>query len=343
LRLADYIINAYQWVLDWWIEMGWDPFWLSVIKYLLEVTMVVAGILLVVLFLNWWERKTAGHFQSRLGPMRTGGWHGWSQAVADAIKILTKEDIVPAKADRWVFNLAPYLIFLPPMLTLLVIPFGDGLLVKDLNIGILYIFAVGEIGVVSILMAGWASNNKYSLLGALRTVSQMVSYELPLVLSIVGVIMLAGTMSMGGIVSAQSNLWFVVLQPVGFVIFLISATAEVNRVPFDLPEAEQELVAGYNVEYSGMKFAMFFLAEFASAFVISAVAVTLFLGGWQGPLLPSWVWFPLKTFAVVFILMWFRWTFPRFRVDQVMDLGWKVLLPLSFINILFTGLAMIYI
>jgi len=343
LRLADYVVDTYQAIYDWWVGMGLDPLFLEIIKYLAQSVWILALVVIIVLFLVWWERKIGGHFQSRMGPMRTGGWHGWSQTIADALKILQKEDIVPAKADRWVFNLAPLLIFVPVLLTLIVIPMGDGILVKDLNVGILYVFAVGGITVISILMAGWGSNNKYSLLGALRTVSQMVSYELPLILSIIGVVMVAGTMSMGGIVSAQRNLWFIAIQPLGFIVYIIAATAEANRTPFDLPEAEQEIVAGFNVEYSGMKFAMFFLAEFANAFIVSAIAVTLFLGGWQGPLFPSWVWFPLKTFAVVFLLMWFRWTFPRFRVDQLMDLGWKVLLPLAFLNILVTGLFMLYL
>jgi NADH-quinone oxidoreductase subunit H len=275
--------------------------------------------------------------------MRTGSFHGWSQSIADAIKLLEKEDIVPKKADRWIFNIAPYVIFLPVLLVLIVLPYGERLIPKDLNIGILYILAVSSLAVVAILMGGYSSNNKYSLLGALRSVSQLISYEIPLVLSILGVVLIAGTMSMGGIVEAQRNMWYIVYQPVGFLIYIISATAEVNRTPFDLPEAEQEIVAGYATEYSGMKFAMFFLAEFGNAFIVSAIATTLFLGGWLGPFLPGFVWFFIKTFAVVFILMWFRWTFPRFRLDQLTDLGWKVLVPLGFINLLGTAFLILYV
>jgi NADH-quinone oxidoreductase subunit H len=269
------------------------------------------------------------------------GWHGLLQPIADALKVMMKEDIIPTNADRLVFILAPVLIFVPALASYLVVPFAPGIVLRDLNIGILYIFAITTLTVLSILMAGWASNNKWSLLGAFRSAAQIVSYEIPLVLSVLGVVMMTGSLSMVRIVEAQRSVWFILLQPVGFFIYMVAATAEVNRTPFDIPEAESELVSGYNVEYSGIKFAMFFLAEYANLFLVSAIATTLFLGGWQGPILPGFVWFLVKTIAIVFVLMWFRWTFPRFRVDQLMSVGWKILVPLAFVNILVTGLVML--
>jgi len=338
--IADFINKWYGVVENWWLSNSIPIIWLEIVKAIVLGVVLALIVVIAVLALTYIERKVAGHFQSRMGPMRTG-WHGLVQPIADAIKLIQKEDIVAKKADYWVFTLAPFVVFVPIMMILIVIPFGDRMIVQDLNIGILYIFAVSGIGVIAILMGGWASNNKWSLLGAMRSVSQMVSYELPLVLSILGVVILAGTMSMGGIVEAQRRLWFIVYQPVGFLIYLFAATAEVNRVPFDIPEAEQEIVAGYNTEYSGMKFAMFYLSEYANMFIVSMIGATLFLGGWNGPLIPSPVWFFIKTSAMVFIFLWFRWTFPRFRVDQLMDFGWKLLLPLAFINLLVTALIVI--
>jgi NADH-quinone oxidoreductase subunit H len=232
-------------------------------------------------------------------------------------------------------------------LAYIVIPFGKGLIARDLNIGIVYIVAITSFTVISLLMAGWASNNKYALLGGMRSAAQIVSYEVPLTISLLGAVMLAGSLSMVDIVEAQGPYfwrWYWLPQILGFAIYFVAATAEANRTPFDLPEAEQELVAGFNVEYSGMKFAMFFLAEFVNAFTISAIATTLFLGGWQPPLpglafIPSWLWFFGKTFLMVFVLMWFRWTYPRLRVDQLMDFAWKFLLPLAFVNLILTGLG----
>ena len=220
------------------------------------------------------------------------------------------------------------------------IPFGKGLIVRDLNIGILYILSITTFTVIGLLMAGWSSNNKYSLLGGFRSAAQVVSYEVPMGLSILGVIMLTQTLSMGAIVDQQDSFfkWFIFRQPLGFLIYFVAATAECNRTPFDLPEADSELVAGFVTEYSGMKFAMFFLAEFVNMFTISAIAATLFFGGWNGPILPSWMWFLIKSLAGVFILMWMRWTYPRLRVDQLMGFAWKFLLPLAFLNILVTGL-----
>jgi len=290
------------------------------------------------MFLIWWERKVSAHIQSRLGPMRVG-WHGALQSIADAVKLLLKEDIRPAGADKLIWWLAPFFAVVPSVMVFVVVPFGGRLIVKDLNVGILYIMAISSVGVLGIFMAGWGSNNKYSLLGGMRSAAQIISYEIPLILSMIVVAMHANTLSMQKIVLAQAGCWYI-LYPnlaLAFIIYMISATAEVNRVPFDIPEAESELVAGFHTEYSGMKFAMFFVGEYTNVFLISAIAATLFLGGWQGPVLPPIVWFLGKTYAIVTVLMWVRWTFPRVRVDQLMGFAWKVLTPVSLVNLAFTG------
>ena len=271
------------------------------------------------------------------------GWHGWYQTLADALKLIQKEDILVVTRDRGVFFWAPVLCFVASFLAYVVMPFGKGLIIADLNIGILYIMAVTTFVVLSLLMAGWGSNNKYALLGGMRSAAQVVSYEVPMVASILVVIIYVGSLSMVDIVHSQSGWitnWFIFRVPFGpiaFVTYIIAATAEANRTPFDIPEAEQELVAGYNIEYSGMKFAMFFLAEYVNLFTVSAIATTLFLGGWNGPILPSWLWFLIKTLAVVLLLMLFRWTYPRLRVDQLMEFAWKFLVPLTFANIILAG------
>jgi NADH-quinone oxidoreductase subunit H len=305
------------------------------------LALIVFGFLSVMaLFLVWWERKISAHIQQRFGPMMTG-WHGVLQTIADAVKLLQKEDITPHVVDRKVFFWAPVIVFVCSFAAYVVIPFGDGLIVSDLNVGILYIIAITTFTIIGLLMAGWGSNNKYALLGGMRSAAQAVSYEVPLTLAVLGTVMVTGSMSMNEIVKAQSGWggfhWNVFFQPLGFLVYIIAATAEANRTPFDIPEAEQELVAGYNVEYSGMKFAMFFLAEFVNLFTVSAIATTIFMGGWNGPFLPSWMWFMGKTLFMVFILMMFRWTYPRLRVDQLMEFAWKVLLPLAFLNILYVG------
>jgi NADH-quinone oxidoreductase subunit H len=329
-----------------WLEgvlrtiLGNNPDVIETISEFGLAVMMFGFLSVVALFLVWWERKISAHIQQRFGPMETG-WHGVLQTLADGLKLIQKEDIVPTVADRRVFFWAPVICFVAAFAAYVVIPMGRELIVSDLNVGILYIIAVTTLTVISLLMAGWGSNNKYALLGGMRSAAQVVSYEVPLALSILGVVMVTGSMSMVEIVKAQSGWygfhWNILYQPLGFLIFIVASTAEINRTPFDLPEAEQELVAGFNVEYSGMKFAMFFLAEFVNMFTASAIAVTLFLGGWNGPLLPSWIWFLIKTLLMVFILMLFRWTFPRLRVDQLMEFAWKVLLPLAFLNIIYVG------
>ena len=304
-------------------------------------TLVV--VLVLALYLVWWERKISAHIQVRFGPMRTGGWHGWSQTLADALKLLQKEDIVPRNADTGVYFWAPVIVFSACLGAFVVIPWSSNIIAADLNIGILYVIAITTFTIISLLMAGWSSNNKYALLGGMRSAAQIVSYEVPLTLSIMGVVLLAQSLSMQDIIMDQDHIWKwnIIRQPLGFLIYIVASTAEINRTPFDLPEAEQELVAGFNVEYSGMKFAMFFLAEFVNMFVAAAIATTLFLGGWWGPFGGAnlgWLWFMIKCMILVFVLMWFRWTYPRLRVDHLMEFAWKWLMPLAFINLLATGL-----
>jgi NADH-quinone oxidoreductase subunit H len=319
---------------------AWGIPWIvpRLVIMLVVVTIVILFISVSAMFLIWWERKISAHIQARFGPMRVGGWHGWAQSIADGVKLLLKEDIIPAQADRPVFILAPIVVFAAALAAYVVIPFGPGLIVEDLNIGILYVVAISSLAVVGIIMAGWGSNNKYAALGALRSAAQAVSYEVPLVVSLIGPLLLVGSLSTTKIVEAQRYLWFIVLQPLAFLTYFTCAVAETNRLPFDIPEAESELVAGFHVEYSGMRFAIFFLAEYANMFTVCAIATTVFLGGWRGPLLPPWLWFLLKTYFLLFVMMWLRWTLARVRVDQLMDVAWKVLLPLAFANLGITGL-----
>jgi NADH-quinone oxidoreductase subunit H len=333
----------FDWLHDLLMNTGITDPWSTVISYTFLAVVVFGLLSVLALFLVWWERKIAGHIQQRYGPMRVG-WHGWRQTIMDAIKLLQKEDIRVDTRDKAVFFWAPVIGFVAAFLAYVTIPFGKGLVVADLNIGILYIIAVTTFTVISLLMAGWGSNNKYALLGGMRSAAQVVSYEVPMVASILTIIVFAGSLSMVDIADSQmGNVifnWNIFRVPFGFIAFLTyitAATAEANRTPFDIPEAEQELVAGYNVEYSGMKFAMFFLAEFVNMFTVSAIAVTLFFGGWHGPFLPSWVWFIGKTLAIVLLLMIFRWTFPRLRVDQLMEFAWKFLVPLTFANLILAG------
>ncbi|OGC94772.1 MAG: NADH-quinone oxidoreductase subunit H [candidate division Zixibacteria bacterium RBG_16_53_22] len=346
LEFDKLLLSIYAALSAWCVSNGIPVILLDLAVMAFAAAAVLAVLLLAALFLVWWERKISAHIQDRLGPMRTGP-HGVLQTLIDALKLIQKEDIVPASADKRIYFWAPVLSFVAAYMAYIVIPFGKGLIARDLNVGILYIIAITTFTVISLLMAGWGSNNKYALLGGMRSAAQVISYEVPLTISVLGAVMLAGTMSMNGIVEAQGPYfwkWYWLPQILGFGIYFIAATAEVNRTPFDLPEAEQELVAGFNVEYSGMKFAMFFLAEFVNMFTVSAIATTLFLGGWQPPVpglafIPSWIWFLGKTLFLVFILMWFRWTYPRLRVDQLMGFAWKFLLPLSFVNLFLTGLG----
>jgi NADH-quinone oxidoreductase subunit H len=316
---------------------------------IIKIGVVVGVLLLIIAYLIWVERKVIAHMQVRLGPMRVG-WHGLLQPIADGLKLIFKEDIIPARASRVVFVLAPVIATVPALMAIAVIPFGDtisifgksiDMVITDVNIGILFILAVTSVGVYGVILGGWSSNNKYSLLGALRSSAQMISYELSLGLSLIGVIMISQSLSLVDIVDSQAKYWFVILQPLGFLIYAISAIAETNRCPFDLPEAETELVAGFHTEYSSMKFALFFMAEYANIITVSAVAVTFFFGGWRGPYLPPVVWFLIKMALCIFFFIWLRSTYPRFRYDQLMKFGWKILLPVALLNILITGLVII--
>lgn len=297
----------------------------------------------VVLTLIWLERKVAARVQDRVGPNRVGPF-GLIQPVADTIKMFIKEDIVPTNADGLVHLLAPVIALAPAVLAFVVVPFGQGMAPADLNIGVLWIISVSSIGTIGLFMAGYGSNNKFALLGGMRAVAQAISYEVPQVLTIVPIILLAGSMSLVTIVQKQSAIWYVFL-PVGliaFVVYYISALAEVNRTPFDLPEGESEIVAGHHTEYSGMKFGLFYLAEYFNFFIVCTVATTLFLGGWQGPFLPSWLWFILKTYGLIILGMWIRMTIPRFRVDQLMKFAWQVLVPISLVNIILTAILLVF-
>ncbi len=311
-------------------------FWLHLGVFVVIIFVFVMPMIMAFIYL---ERRGLGRFQVRLGPNRVGPF-GVLQPVADAIKVLIKEDIIPAKGDKWVHWLAPVVAFVPALMIFAVVPFQDGALLADLNIGILYVVAISSISVVGIFMAGWGSNNKYSLIGAMRTVAQVISYEIPLVLSIIGVVLITGSLSMNKIVEAQT-IPFILLQPLGFFIYFLAACAEINRTPFDLLEAESEIVAGYHIEYSGMKFALFYLTEYAEALAISAIITTLFLSGWRGPILPPFLWFLIKVFAVFSLIFWVRATIPRLRIDQVMSFAWKCLLPLALLNLLITGIEVI--
>jgi NADH-quinone oxidoreductase subunit H len=320
-----------------------DSFWfVLVLKMVSIATLVpVAGLLI-----GYAELKISAHMQHRVGPYFAGGRWGWAQLIADGVKFFQKEDIIPADADRPVFKWAPALVLLSAVGLFVVIPFGEGdvLVVRDLDIGIFYALAISSIGTIGILMAGWSSANKYSLMGGLRAAGQLIAYELPLVLSVIGVVILAETMSLNGIVEAQAS-WgipFIVPQLIGFVVFYIAALAEMSRIPFDMPIAESELVTGFLTEYSGFRFLFFFLAEFANMFTFSAIAATLFLGGYDpiffdvpvalGPLVLA-----SKIAILVFLMIWFRWTWPRIREDQLQSFAWKWLIPVSLANIAITA------
>lgn len=288
------------------------------------------------------ERKVMGFMQLRYGPNQVGGRWGLLQTVADVLKLLIKEDIIPRAADRPLFVLAPIIAFTPAFMVLAVIPFTESLHFADIGIGLLYYIAISGLTTIGVVTAGWASNNKYSLIGGMRAAAQMISYEIPLVMSVIGVILIAGSLNLNTIVEAQESMWFIIYQPLGFIIFIIASVAELNRTPFDLPEAESELVAGYHVEYSGFRWAFFMLAEYVYMFAMAALTTVLFLGGWHSlPFLgfiPGAVWFALKFSLVIFFLMWLRVTFPRLRADQLMEFGWKVLLPLALVNIFITAI-----
>jgi len=333
-----------------------DGFLVPLLKIVIVLNATLVGVTYMVLL----ERKVIAWAQSRLGPMRVGPY-GILQPVADAVKLMIKEDITPVRADKWVFTAAPIIAMVPALIVYAVIPFGPEvslfgrqvtLSITDINVGLLYIVSVASVGVYGIILAGYASNSKFPLLASLRASAQLISYEVAVTLTLVSVILVAGSLSMVSIVRAQESMgvWFAFLQPIAFVLFFIGGLAETNRAPFDLPEAEQELTGGFHTEYSGMRFALFFLAEYANMIVVSSVATTLFLGGWLRPfpsvgwlsfldIIPSWAWFLLKSFFFLYVFIWVRATLPRYRYDQLMRLGWKVLIPLAIVNLVVTGIV----
>ena len=336
MTIVDFIINEQVHLQavppDWPGGFWWHWLFFTVFLIGFVLTMVM-GVIYI-------ERRGMARMQSRLGPNRTGPF-GLLQPVADAVKVLLKENIVPDKADKLVHWLAPVVAFAPALMIFAVVPFQNGALLADLNIGILYVVAISSVSTVGVFMAGWGSSNKFSLLGAMRNVAAVVSYEMPLVLAVVGVVLLAGSLSMNQIVLAQQDVPFILLQPLGFLLFFMAGCAEINRSPFDLMEADSEIVAGFHTEYSGMKFAMFYLVEYAEALAISAIITTLFLGGWRGPLLPPWLWFVSKMIIVFFVMVWTRTTLPRVRIDQLMSFAWKFLFPLAIINLLVTAIEVL--
>ena len=324
----------------------------EILVYALMAILPLVWIIPFALFAVWMERKVAAHMQDRLGPMRVGGWHGWSQTIADILKLIQKEDIIPTSADRKLFNLAPFVVFTGSYAAFAAIPFSAAFVGSEINVGLFYVIAISSLVVIGLLMAGWSSNNKWSLYGAMRSAAQIVSYEIPVAIALLAVIMVVGSFDLQEITRAQSGPiwhWFVFQKfPflfMAFVIYFVASLAEVNRTPFDIPEAESELVAGYHTEYAGMKFALLFLAEYANMFAVASIASALFLGGWNSPFGeflsgPLWgvFWVLSKGMALVFVQMWLRWTLPRLRVDQLMYVGWKVLIPFAFVCVIGVGL-----
>lgn len=321
---------------------------MQILILLVQIAILVGVVLLHVAYATYFERKIIGHMQVRMGPMLVG-WHGLLQPIADGIKSFFKEDIIPEQADKPLFLAAPIICLVAMMVSLAVLPFAKGWALADINIGLLFIFAMSSLASYGIILAGWASNSKYTLLGGMRSMAQVISYEISMGLSLVGVMMLSGSLNLTQIVEAQGSSFtgmYIFIQPVAFFVFFIAMLAETNRVPFDLPEAETELVSGYITEYSGMRYAMFFMAEYIGMFVMASIGVVCFLGGWNGPFnIPFFppIWFILKVYLIMFLFIWIRATLPRYRYDQLMAIGWKLLIPLSLGNIFFTGLAKIVI
>ena len=324
---------------------------IGLILLVMKLGVVLIVLLTAAAYLVWVERKLLGRMQARFGPNRA--WrYGLLQPLADLIKLVTKEDTVPEGASKMIFLLAPGVVAATALLIFSVIPFGKDLtimgrtipmVITDLNVGLLFFIALSSLGVYGVALGGWASSSKYSLLGGIRGAAQMISYEVSLGLSLVPIVMLAGSFSLVDIVNAQDRIPFILIQPISFILFFVSTAAEIKRIPFDLPEAENELVAGYHTEYSGMRFGLFFLGEYITMIVLGGLVAIFFLGGWRGPILPPFFWFLLKVWGIVFILIWFRGTLPRLRYDRLMSLGWKVLIPISLLNIMATGAVILIV
>jgi NADH-quinone oxidoreductase subunit H len=321
-----------------------EPYYYT-IESIIKVLVVVSVLMGFVAYLTLIERKFLGYLQVRVGPNRVGTW-GLLQPIADGIKAFVKEDIIPDNADKPIYVLAPMITFTAALSMFAVIPFGDSvtlfgrqikLVIADVDVGLLYIFALGTLGEYGIVLGGWSSNNKYALMGSLRAAAQMISYEVALGLILIGTIIIAGSLRLTQIVEAQRGMWFIVYQPFAFLLYVVAALAEINRTPFDMPESESELACGFNIEYSSMKFALFMIAEYAHLTTAAALIVTLFFGGWLGPILPGWLWFMIKTFIMIFIFIWIRGTYPRMRYDHIMKLGWKFLFPAALANVIVTA------
>lgn len=316
----------------------------EILRILLSIILVVVVVFANAIFMVYAERKVAGHIQRRPGPFEVG-WHGVIQPFVDAVKLMGKEMVVPKNASPFLFRFAPLLAFAPVVIPFLVFPFADKLTVLDLDIGLVLILAVSSINILAILVAGWSSNNKYGLFGAMRSVAQDISYEIPMLLSLLSVALVTNSFNLRTIVETQVNgLWFCIMQPIAFIIYFVASVAETNRAPFDLPESESELTAGFHTEYSGMGFGLFYLGEYTNMFIVSSVATAVFLGGWSGLPLPfdAWtgaIWYLIKVYFLMFIMLWIRWTFPRVRFDQLMNLSWKYLIPFSLLNLIITAVV----
>jgi NADH-quinone oxidoreductase subunit H len=314
---------------------------------LIKAALVMVVFLTAPLGVGYAEHKVLAHMQHRLGPMEAGRFHGWAQLIADGVKFVQKEDVIPRAADRWVFTLAPAVFLIPVILTFVVIPFGQTIWIEDLDVGLFFLLAISAVQVIGVLMAGWASANKFSLIGAVRAAAQLIAYELPLILAAVSVAMLAGTLSLVGIVEAQRTYWFGLVQPVGMVIFIVASLAELVRTPFDMPIADSEIIFGAYTEYTGLKFAFFLLGEYAGIVVLSAVASVLYLGGYLPPpglgFIPEPIWMAAKIGAISFLIIWLRATYPRLREDQLQRFSWIVLIPLTLVNILVTAVVKVLV
>ena len=312
----------------------------TVIEVAIHIAVVMAAFLTLPLLVGQMEHKAMAHMQSRVGPMYAGGFHGWAQLIADGVKFAQKEDVVPAAADRTIYRLAPAVALIPYLVVMVAIPIGPGLVGQEIDAGVLFVLAVMGIGVVGTLMAGWASANKYSLLGAVRQASQLLAYELPFVLAAASVAMAAGTLSLTGIAEAWEP-WWLIWQLPGAVVFFIAGLAELNRPPFDMPIADAEIIFGPLTEYTGLRFALFLLAEYAGIVVLCLLTSVLFLGGWQGPLFDSWVWTLLKAGVLAFVVIWLRVSYPRMRADQLQRLAWQGLIPVALLQLALTGVVMV--
>jgi NADH-quinone oxidoreductase subunit H len=322
------------------VDQLFDSYWLVLI---VKAAIVLVFFLTAPLMVGYMEHKVLAHMQARLGPMYAGRFHGWAQLVADGVKFVQKEDIVPAAADRWVFTMAPAVALVPYVALLVVIPFSSEAFILNLDVGIFFVIAITSVSVIGTLMAGWASANKFSLIGALRAAAQLIAYELPIVLAAAAVVMQAGTLSMIGIVEAQQRYWFVLTQPIGFAIFVVAALAELTRPPFDMPVADSEIIFGALTEYTGLKFAFFLLAEYGGIVALSAVAAVLYLGGYQAPpfleFIPAPLWMAAKIGALAFFIVWLRATYPRMREDQLQRGSWLALIPLALLQVLVVGIV----